>query len=112
MIECTFISHVDQLFEKEHVKYFEKSAGQGMVQIKVKDSGIGIKEEDKDKLFKLFGFLDASKDLNARGVGLGLHISQRICEQFGGKIVLTSEFGEGSTFTTLFDLKKKTEGHS
>ena len=59
-----------------------------MVQIKIEDSGIGIRKEDQDKLFKLFGFLDASKELNAKGVGLGLHISQRISEQFGGKIVL------------------------
>ena len=46
-----------------------------MVQISVIDSGIGIKEEDQDKLFKLFGFLDSSKELNTKGVGLGLHIS-------------------------------------
>jgi len=39
------------------------------------DTGIGIKEEDQDKLFKLFGFLDSSKELNTKGVGLGLHIS-------------------------------------
>jgi signal transduction histidine kinase len=46
-----------------------------MLQIKIEDSGIGIRKEDQDKLFKLFGFLDASKELNAKGVGLGLHIS-------------------------------------
>ena len=46
-----------------------------MVQIKVIDSGIGIKEEDQNKLFKLFGFLDSSKEINTKGVGLGLHIS-------------------------------------
>ena len=77
-----------------------------MVQIKIEDSGIGIRKEDQDKLFKLFGFLDASKELNAKGVGLGLHISQRISEQFGGKIVLESEFGQGSTFIFLFDLEQ------
>ena len=75
-----------------------------MVQLKIEDSGIGIQEEDQDKLFKLFGFLDTSKELNAKGVGLGLHISQRITEQFGGKIVLESEFGKGSTFIFVFDL--------
>jgi signal transduction histidine kinase len=46
-----------------------------MIQMSVQDSGIGIKHEDKKKLFKLFGFLDVSKELNAKGVGLGLHIS-------------------------------------
>jgi signal transduction histidine kinase len=81
-----------------------------MIQIRVEDSGIGIKQEDKDKLFKLFGFLDASKELNAKGVGLGLHISQKISEEFGGKILLESEFGVGSTFTCLFDLEKPSSG--
>ena len=39
------------------------------------DNGIGIKEEDKIKLFQLFGFLDASKELNMQGIGLGLYIT-------------------------------------
>jgi signal transduction histidine kinase len=51
-----------------------------MIEIKVEDSGIGIKKEDHDKLFKLFGFLDDSKELNVKGVGLGLHISQKLQE--------------------------------
>lgn len=49
-----------------------------MIEISIKDTGIGIKAEDQDKLFKLFGFLDNTKDLNSKGVGLGLHISQKI----------------------------------
>ena len=49
-----------------------------MIEITVKDTGIGIKEEDMCKLFKLFGFLDSSKELNTRGIGLGLHISRMI----------------------------------
>ncbi len=39
------------------------------------DTGIGIKKEDLGKLFKLFGFLDATKEMNTKGIGLGLHIS-------------------------------------
>ena len=83
-----------------------------MVQIKVIDSGIGIKEEDQNKLFKLFGFLDSSKEINTKGVGLGLHISQKLVKQFGGKIILESEFGLGSTFICLFDLENQAEGES
>jgi signal transduction histidine kinase len=63
----------------EHHKYFEMSKGYGMIQISVQDTGPGIKKEDKNKLFKLFGFLEDTKDLNPKGVGLGLHISQQIC---------------------------------
>lgn len=43
------------------------------------DTGIGIKEEDKVKLFKSFGKLHDSKDINKNGLGLGLNISQLIC---------------------------------
>lgn len=78
-----------------------------MVQICVIDTGIGIKEHDQNKLFKLFGFLDSSKELNTKGVGLGLHISQKIQEQFRGKILLESEFGKGSNFICLFDLENQ-----
>ena len=45
----------------------------------MEDSGIGIKDEDKNKLFELFGFLESTKELNTKGIGLGLHISKKIC---------------------------------
>jgi signal transduction histidine kinase len=47
-----------------------------MIEISVADTGVGIKKEDQEKLFKLFGFLDRTKELNTGGVGLGLHISK------------------------------------
>ena len=42
--------------------------------VKIADTGEGIKQEDKPKIFKLFGFLQNTQDLNADGVGLGLYI--------------------------------------
>lgn len=48
----------------------------GMIEVQVKDTGIGIKDEDQKKLFKLFGFIDSTKELNTSGIGLGLHISK------------------------------------
>jgi len=50
-----------------------------MLEVSVADNGVGIKEEDLGKLFKLFGFLDSTKELNTKGIGLGLHISKMIC---------------------------------
>jgi len=44
------------------------------VSVSVQDTGIGIKKEDQSKLFKLFGYLDTTKELNTQGIGLGLHI--------------------------------------
>ena len=49
-----------------------------MLEIQVIDTGIGIKSDDIQKLFKLFGFLDTKQELNTKGVGLGLHISKMI----------------------------------
>lgn len=61
-----------------------------MLEIQVIDTGIGIKREDMSKLFKLFGFLDTTKELNTKGIGLGLHISKMICNKFGGDIIVNS----------------------
>ena len=71
-----------------------------------------MKEKNVKKLFKLFGFLDNSKELNTKGVGLGLHISQQISQEFGGKILLDSDIGKGATFTFLIDLDQRVEGQT
>ena len=52
-----------------------EKAKNGMIEFIVKDTGVGIKKEDQSKLFKLFGFLDTTKEINTNGIGLGLHIS-------------------------------------
>ena len=54
--------------------------------VSVIDQGIGIREEDQQKLFKMFGFIDKTKDINTQGIGLGLNISKQIVKQFGGFI--------------------------
>ncbi len=65
----------------------------------VEDSGIGIKEEDIPKLFKLFGKIRESSELNPTGVGLGLTICKKLSERMGGGIKVESTFGCGSKFT-------------
>lgn len=71
---------------------------EGFLEVEVSDNGCGISDEDQQKLFKLFGFLEASKELNTEGCGLGLHISLKTCKQFGGDMWVRSELGKGSTF--------------
>ena len=83
-----------------------------MIEVEVKDSGIGIKEKDMDKLFKLFGFIDSTKELNTQGIGLGLHISKLISQQFGGEIVCHSEWGKGSSFIFLIALDEMPDEQS
>ena len=61
---------------------------QPFLKVTVKDTGIGIKLEDRDKLFKLFGKLESTALINTSGVGLGLSICMKIVKEFGGTIYL------------------------
>jgi PAS domain S-box-containing protein len=65
----------------------------------VKDTGMGIKEDDKDKLFSEFQRLDTRKNRSIEGTGLGLAITYRLIEMMGGSISVESSYGRGSTFS-------------
>ncbi|MCR5175524.1 MAG: response regulator [Anaerovibrio sp.] len=64
-----------------------------------RDTGIGIRDEDKDKLFSKFQRLDLEKNRTIEGTGLGLAITIRLTEMMHGSIAVDSVYGEGSTFT-------------
>ncbi len=68
------------------------------LQFEIVDTGIGIKPEDKEKLFEAFHQADASLTREYEGTGLGLHLTKRLVELHGGKIWAESTFGKGSTF--------------
>ncbi len=70
-----------------------------LLKLSVIDTGIGIKEEDLQKLFKGFQRVDVMKNRNIEGTGLGLAITKRLTEQMEGTIDVESEYGKGSTFT-------------
>ena len=67
--------------------------------ISIRDTGRGIRQEQIDKLFTKFQRLDEDKNTTTEGTGLGLAITKRLVEMMGGKIVVQSEYGEGSIFT-------------
>ena len=67
--------------------------------LQVKDTGIGIKPENMDKLFHKFERLDTAKNYNIEGTGLGLSITHQLVELMHGSIEVQSIYGEGSCFT-------------
>ncbi|MBX0330550.1 GAF domain-containing protein, partial [Oscillochloris sp. ZM17-4] len=76
--------------------------GREWVAISIIDTGIGIRPEMIEKLFQDFTQADESLTRRHGGTGLGLALSQRLCQRIGGMIDVTSEFGVGSTFTAHF----------
>jgi signal transduction histidine kinase len=71
---------------------------EGVVQVAVSDTGIGIAPEDQAKVFEPFGQADDTRPDRPHGTGLGLPICQEIIEHHGGRIWLDSRLGAGSTF--------------
>ena len=70
-----------------------------MIHFEIEDTGQGIKEEDLDKLFGSFSQVDTKKNRAKEGTGLGLAISKSLVNSMGGEILVTSEYGKGSTFS-------------
>lgn len=75
------------------------------LKLSVKDSGIGIKQDDISKLFRDFQRLDMEKNSSVEGTGLGLAITARFAELMGGRIEVTSKYGNGSEFTVYIPQK-------
>ncbi len=71
---------------------------QGHLRIEVKDTGIGIADEDRERVFRPFSQIDVSLTRQYNGMGLGLAITQKIVQAMGGQIDFESEKSVGSTF--------------
>ena len=97
-IQANALKFTEKGTVKIQVSTFKKDED-SYLKIEVIDSGIGIKEEDKDKLFRLFGFVQDSKQMNTSGIGLGLVISEQIVKKLQGSISFVSKENVGSTFT-------------
>ena len=76
-----------------------QDGGRLLPEIRVVDTGIGIRPEDQTQLFQAFRRVDNSSRHRQEGTGLGLNLSQKLAELLGGTITVQSEYGKGSTFT-------------
>ena len=73
-----------------------------LIEIDVKDQGIGIPAHDLDRIFERFYRVDPARSRNTGGTGLGLAIVKHVCRIHGGECLVWSEQGIGSTFTLRF----------
>jgi len=71
------------------------------IEIRVVDTGIGIKAQDMGKIFEAFQQVDIGLNRRYEGTGMGLHLCKKLVEMLGGKILVESEQGVGSTFSII-----------
>jgi PAS domain S-box-containing protein len=77
-----------------------------LLRFQVKDSGIGISQDDQSRLFSLFEQLDGNANRRYGGSGLGLVLSKRLVELMGGDIGVDSQLGQGSSFWFSLPLQR------
>jgi signal transduction histidine kinase len=72
------------------------------------DTGVGIEDEEKDKIFDRFYRIDKSRNRNKGGSGLGLSIVDSVVKSYGGRIDVQSRLGEGTSFIVRLPLSLST----
>ncbi len=78
----------------------QENISESTLQVDIRDTGVGIAEEDLGKLFTRFGKLQRTAEINSEGLGLGLTIVRQIVESAGGAVTVNSAGpDQGSTFS-------------
>jgi signal transduction histidine kinase len=104
-----FVSNAIKFTDRGGVRIIASLTGDDNVEIRVVDTGVGIKKEDLDRLFIPFQQVDNTLTKKHEGTGLGLHLSKKLINLLGGDISVKSEYGSGSEFVFTIPLKFKAE---
>ena len=97
--------------ERTRVVVCVKKPGDGGVEISVTDQGIGIPERDLERIFERFYRVDPARSRATGGTGLGLAIVKHVTAAHGGRVMVRSVEGAGSTFTLWLPLRSENDGN-
>jgi len=103
-ILMNLVSNAVKFTDYGNVKIGARMLNDEILEIQVTDTGIGIEEEDMNKLFNPFMQIDMSLTKNYEGTGLGLYLCKKLVNLLGGDISAESEYGKGSVFTFVIPL--------
>lgn len=96
-----FLSNAIKFTEQGEIRLTVTEPMPGIIRFDVQDTGIGIAEQDIERIFDDFVQVDGPRQRRVRGTGLGLPLSKRLAELIGGRVEVTSELGKGSTFSLI-----------
>jgi CheY-like chemotaxis protein len=109
-VVTNLIGNAIKFTEFGHVKFsalcFRNDSEVQWIRFMVEDTGIGIKDEDKNKIFQSFSQADGSVTRKFGGTGLGLNITKKLVELMEGTIGFSSKYGRGSDFICTLPFKK------
>lgn len=106
-ILMNLVSNAVKFTEYGSVKIKAGVSKNKQIEVRVIDTGIGIKKDDIGKLFEMFKQVDMSSTKAHEGTGLGLYLSKQLVTLLGGNVIIKSEYGKGSEFTVNLPLKYK-----
>ncbi|MBN1813205.1 MAG: transporter substrate-binding domain-containing protein [Anaerolineae bacterium] len=109
-ILLNLLSNAIKFTERGEVR-LECRVRDGFIETSVRDTGIGIRPQDMDKLFKPFHQIETGLNRRHEGTGLGLSICKNLVELLGGQTCVESEWGAGSTFTFTLPLTPQGGAH-
>eukprot|EP00347_Sterkiella_histriomuscorum_P013084 403366084 len=104
---CNQREHIEVINSSEYLSQIEEQYVQLMqLRFEVEDTGIGIKEDDMGRLFKMFGKIPNNDQLNPNGIGMGLTICNKILCQHGSELQVQSTYGKGTSFYFIIDMQQ------
>lgn len=104
-VVVNLMSNAIRYTEKGHIKIELRETKNSSIEFTVRDTGIGIKEEETDRIFERFYVVNKSRSRMTGGTGLGLSIVKHIVHMHNGNISVESKFGKGTEFTIELPIK-------